>query len=252
MSINSAMTLTLLQRLRALTSFILVAAFCFATVLMKGLRRQCVVFLLGLCGVVSSANSIAAQADIRFNHLSRQQGLSQSFILSIAQDKNGFMWFGSQGGLNRFDGYEVKIFTRDESEGSLPGSMVRALLSDSQGRLWVGTENGGFSQYQFESETFTTYNTGNSQLPTNRIRSLHEDARGQIWVGTDGGGLWRFDPSLKEFYRATPKFADESIFSISSGNGGELWVGTRLGLFEVTSDHGLIPLSRPTSWRQNL
>jgi PAS domain S-box-containing protein len=240
-SINSAMTLTSLQRSRALTSFSFAAALYFAAALMNALRRRCAVFLLGFCGVVSSTSVIATQADIRFNHLSRQQGLSQSFILSVAQDKNGFMWFGSQAGLNRFDGYEVKIFRRDESEGSLPGSTVRALLSDSKGRLWVGTENGGFSQYQFESETFTTYNAENSQLPTNRIRSLHEDARGQIWVGTDGGGLWRFDPRLKEFHSATPKFEDESIFAIASGNGGELWVAMRSGLYEVTFNRGLIP-----------
>lgn len=243
MSINSAMILTSFSFAtafyRAAASYVAAASYIAAA--LKAIRRQSSVFLLGLCSVVCSASAMASQADIRFNHLSRQQGLSQSFILSVAQDKNGFMWFGSQGGLNRFDGYEVKIFTRDESEGSLPGSTVRALLSDSKGRLWVGTENGGFSQYQFESETFTTYNTENSQLPTNRIRSLHEDARGQIWIGTDGGGLWRFDPTLKEFYVATPKFADETIFAIASGNGGELWVGTRSGLFEVTSNRGLVP-----------
>jgi len=203
--------------------------------------RQGTAFVLGLCCAVCSIAAIASQTDIRFNHLSRQHGLSQSFILSVAQDKNGFMWFGSQGGLNRFDGYEVKVFTRDESQGSVPGNTIRALLSDSKGRLWVGTDNGGFAQYLFETETFTTYNTENSSLLTNRIRALHEDAHGQIWVGTDDGGLWRFDPILKEFFFATSKLSDESIVAIASGNDGELWVATRSGLFELSSDLGLIP-----------
>ncbi|MFT5560646.1 MAG: ligand-binding sensor domain-containing protein, partial [Litorivivens sp.] len=66
-------------------------------------------------------------------------------------------------------------------------------------------------------------------------------ALGQIWIGTDDGGLWRFDPTLKEFYFATPQFAEQAIFAIASGKDGELWAATRSGLFELSSDGGLTP-----------
>lgn len=181
-----------------------------------------------------------AAEKIRFNHLSRQQGLSQSFILSIAQDKHGYMWFGSQGGLNRFDGYEVKVFSADETDGALPDNSVRALLSDSKGRLWIGTDNGGFAQYNFKTESFTTYDSANSQLTTNRIRSIYEDAIGRIWVGTDGAGLWRFDPELKRFEPATASLRDASVWAMASGKKGNLWIGTRSGLFEKSADGSLV------------
>lgn len=187
---------------------------------------------------------VAAASDpepIRFNHLSREQGLSQSFILSVAQDKNGYMWFGSQGGLNRFDGYEVKVFTRSDALDTLPDNSIRALLSDSKGRLWIGTDNGGLSRYHFETESFTTYDSTNSELPTDRVRVIHEDSIGQIWVGTDGAGLWRFDPELKRFEAASSELSGTAVWAMSSGMKGELWLGTRKGLFRFALDKKLVP-----------
>ena len=88
--------------------------------------------------------SAALAEEIRFQHLSREQGLSQSFVLSMTQDEKGFMWFGTQNGLNRFDGYEVRVYNREQ--GGLPGDLIRSLLSDSRGRLWVGTDNDGIGR----------------------------------------------------------------------------------------------------------
>jgi len=198
-------------------------------------------WLLCACIVVLPVAATALDPKtIRFNHLSREQGLSQSFVLSVAQDKNGYMWFGSQGGLNRFDGYEVTVFTRSDAPDALPDNSIRALLADSKGRLWIGTGNGGLSRYHFETESFTTYDSTNSQLPTDRIRLLHEDSIGQIWVGTDGAGLWRFDPELEQFEVATAKLSDAMVWAMSSGMKGELWLGTLKGLFKLSLDKKLV------------
>ncbi|MFT5013673.1 MAG: PAS domain S-box-containing protein [Patiriisocius sp.] len=199
-------------------------------------------WMLSACIAVLPVSVAAADPEtIRFNHLSREQGLSQSFISSVVQDKNGYMWFGSQGGLNRFDGYEVTVFARSDAPDSLPDNSVRTLLADSKGRLWIGTDKGGLSRYHVQTESFTTYDSSNSELPTDRIRVLHEDSIGQIWVGTDGAGLWRFDPEMNRFEEANAKLSDAAVWSMSSGMKGELWLGTRKGLFRLTLDKKLVP-----------
>ena len=190
--------------------------------------------------LLTSGQLIAEQADIRFHQLSRQQGLSQSFVLTIAQDRQGFMWFGTQGGLNRFDGYEVRRFTRGDDPGSLPDNTVRTLLSDSKGRLWIGTDNGGLSRYHFDTQSFTTYNMGNSALPTDRIRVLHEDLNGQIWVGTDGAGLLKFDPD-SETFAAVAGYRDLSIWSLAKKIDGGMWIGSTTGLYQYNPATGISP-----------
>lgn len=191
--------------------------------------------------------TVAASPDIRFHQLSRQEGLSQSFVLTAAQDQQGFMWFGTQGGLNRFDGYEVKRFTRGEGASALPDNTIRDLLVDSEGRLWIGTENGGLSQYHFDSESFTTFNSQNSKLVTNRIRVLYEDTAGQIWVGTDGAGLWRFFPETGDFFQAL-KGSTLSVLSLSERQEGGLWLGSNDGLFLYENGVGIYPAFSKTAF----
>jgi PAS domain S-box-containing protein len=187
-----------------------------------------------LAGCLLIACAVAEAAGIRFQHLSREEGLSQSFVLSVAQDQEGFMWFGTQSGLNRFDGHEVRVFTQAEG---LPDNIVRSLLMDSRGRLWVGTDNGGVALYEPKTERFTTLNTENSGLPTNRVRTLFEDASGNILVGTDGAGVWRFDEELEDF-RSYVSFVEplsQSIWAFAETASGDLLIGTGHGVYRKTA-----------------
>ncbi len=179
--------------------------------------------------------SAALAEEIRFQHLSREQGLSQSFVLSMTQDQKGFMWFGTQNGLNRFDGYEVRVYNREQ--GGLPGDLIRSLLNDSRGRLWVGTDNGGIALYQPESETFRIFDSETSQLAINRIRTLYETSSGDLLVGTDGGGVWRLDANVGDFVQHTV-FGDgirDAIWALAEA-GDALLIGTGQGLYQQVAN----------------
>src|SRR5690606_37335574 len=92
---------------------------------------------------------ISAQpANYKFDQIGLEQGLSQSTVYAITQDKYGFMWFGTQDGLNRFDGYSFLIFKNNpDDSNSISNNNIKALLFDSRGALWIGTEGGGLDKY---------------------------------------------------------------------------------------------------------
>jgi PAS domain S-box-containing protein len=141
--------------------------------------------------------SAAGGKNIKFQHIAREQGLSQAFVTSILQDREGFMWFGTQEGLNRYDGYRFTTFThRTDDPGSLSHDTVKTLLEDRRGVLWVGTDGGGLSRFNPADSSFTHFRhdpDDPGSLSNDRVRALLEDHSGRLWVGTDGGGLSRLD-----------------------------------------------------------
>jgi ligand-binding sensor domain-containing protein len=125
-----------------------------------------------------------AQSDYMFFHLSLHNGLSDARVTAINQDKIGFMWFGTPNGLNRYDGYSIKVFYADKRNG-LPSNNIRAIFSDSKGRLWIGTDR-GLVQYNFSNEVFES--PANSGLPENTsVFCFAEDVNGNIYAGTENG-----------------------------------------------------------------
>ncbi len=83
-------------------------------------------------------------SDLKFEQISLEQGLSQSTVMAIVQDNQGFIWMGTQAGLNRYDGYSIKIFKHDQSDtNSISDNAIWSLLVDKDGNLWIGTEQGG-------------------------------------------------------------------------------------------------------------
>src|SRR5688572_18830491 len=137
---------------------------------------------LGLALAAGSAQ--AGQA--RFTRL--QPGLSQITVQAVLQDHVGFVWFGTEDGLNRYDGYAFAIFRHDTRRpDSLPDNIVSALYEDRQRRLWVGTQR-GLALFDRRSETF-------SPIPgvRERVTAMLEDPDGGLWIATEGQGLFRRD-----------------------------------------------------------
>lgn len=177
---------------------------------------------------------------IEFERISIEQGLSQSTIFCIVQDHKGFMWFGTEDGLNRFDGYEFKVFNSDvEKEGTIASNRVIALLVDKNHNLWAGTIGGGLNKFDYKTETFTQYRSNpldSTSLSNDRIMSLCEDPSGKIWVGTADGGLSLFDPEKETFkvFMNTPSnpnlLPDNVIRAILIDSYGDLWAGTNKGV----------------------
>ena len=134
----------------------------------------------------------------RFESISVAQGLSESVVHAIIQDRQGFLWFGTDDGLNRYDGYSFQIYRNDpDNSRSLAHNSIRALLEDRDGRVWIGLANSGINRLDPLTGEFTRYRFAGDD-PTsqgaNRVETLLQDSGGVIWAGTAGGGLLRYDP----------------------------------------------------------
>ncbi len=216
---------------------------------MRASRRSMLVTLLSLALLATSTIAHAVESrSVRFQHLSRDDGLSQAFVYDIVQDPRGFMWFGTQEGLNRWDGYTFTVFAHDPADAdSISDESIRTLLIDSNGALWVGTDSGGLSRYNHHDRSFTNYLHDPSDpesIADNRVRVVFEDTDGLIWVGTDGTGLDRFDPQTGKFEHfphdaANPdSVAGAHIWDILRDSRGVLWIATSNGLSRLDDETG--------------
>src|SRR5574341_387946 len=139
-----------------------------------------------------NSSSVNSEPRIGFDCISLEQGLSQSTIYCILQDRKGFLWLGTADGLNRYDGYTFKIYKTGPH--GLRNSMIRAIYEDRSGMLWIGTEGGGLHKFDPATERFTCYQFDPNDprsLSNNYVWSICEDHAGNLWIGTDGGGLSR-------------------------------------------------------------
>ena len=186
----------------------------------------------------------AGNRDIKFDHLSMDQGLSQNTVVCILQDSQGFMWFGSDEGLNRYDGYDFKTYYHDANDpGSLSQNRIKSLCEDRYGVLWIGTYGGGLNKFIPEEEKFTRYTSDPNNpgtLSDNSVISIYEDSSGILWIGTYSG-LNKFDRAKGKFtsYRPEKIDADDPdifitnwITSICEDSTGQFWIGTVKGLYK--------------------
>lgn len=149
--------------------------------------------LLFLFGIAFSYAVLCySQTNLRFRQYSLTEGLSQSCIYDILQDRQGFLWLGTQDGLNRFDGYHFRVFKHEpENPYSLPDSWVDALLEDDRGGIWVATRK-GVARFDPKTERFERFSPTQerSDIPSgNVVFALHRDKLGRLWIGSFNGGL---------------------------------------------------------------
>jgi signal transduction histidine kinase/ligand-binding sensor domain-containing protein len=191
----------------------------------------------------------AQDNDIRFDRLSAEDGLSQSAVNCMLQDSKGFMWFATEDGLNKYDGYNFTIFRHDPQDPtSLSDSFVRCIHEDPSGTIWVGTWNGGLDRLDPATGEFTHYrhnpDDANS-LSHDNVLCLYTDRAGTLWVGT-AAGLDRFDPRSGHFahYQHNPAddstLSDYAVVAIYQDSSNQLWVGTwNGGLNRLERETGL-------------
>lgn len=173
--------------------------------------------------VLVSHSALAQRAGlVSFQRVAIPEDVPAHLCSAIAQDARGFLWFGTQGGLVRYDGYEYRVFRSNPSDPkTLAGNYVRALLATRDGRLWVGTFSGGLSVFDPRTETFTRF----ASVPYDRVEGLAEDAEGGIWVATTAG-LDRLDPRTGRIEH----FLETAVRGLLIDRRGTLWAGTRDGL----------------------
>jgi len=173
--------------------------------------------------------------DIQFVRLSVAGESFQSKVASIAQDRYGFLWFGTDDGLYRYDGYSLKPYRRERGNpNSLSDDTVLVVYRDRAGILWVGTEFGGLERLDPASDTFTHYSHDRSNrgsLSENTVYCIYQDTGGTLWVGTSGG-LDRLDPASGTFvhYVHDPQdsgsLSSNFVLHIFEDRLGNLWAGT--------------------------
>jgi ligand-binding sensor domain-containing protein/signal transduction histidine kinase len=222
------------------------------------------VFFFGLAGAQSSPSPDAAgvsQArinpdpvrvrvvegdDVRFLRPSGIEGLSQNRVTRIVQDDQGFMWLATQHGVDRYDGYQFRMFKNDPHQtNSLCGVFMLSLFKDRSGNLWMGCEY-GLDRFDPATENFVHNPISSDKVPhlSDVVRHIYEDAKGMLWLST-GNGLCKLDPHSREttWYRHNANdrlsLPSDDIKSSGEDRHGVFWVATGEGLdaFDPNTNH---------------
>ncbi len=177
---------------------------------------------------------------MHFEQLTVADGLPDANVLSILQDRLGFLWIGTGRGVVRYDGHTMDVFDPDpENPHSVASGPISSLYEDEDGTLWIGTEQGGLCRFNRKSETFTcfVYAPDNlSSLASNAVERITGDRKGYVWVQTSGSGVNRVDPASNRIFRYRHDPANSSTLSGDATNdmivdrSGNVWVGTSTGL----------------------
>ncbi|CAM2066134.1 Diguanylate cyclase [Sulfidibacter corallicola] len=166
-----------------------------------------------------------------------EDGLSHATVYCILQDRHGFMWFGTQNGLNRYDGLHIVTYEHGSGrENALNANGVSDMVHDGNGGFWLGTWGGGLDWFDPGTETFVHHEhdpLDPTSLSHNEVQTLLRDSRGRLWIGTSSAGLNRYRPEDKSFDRMSghPGLDNARIWSLAEDARGSIWAGTDEGIF---------------------
>ncbi|OGG54945.1 MAG: hypothetical protein A3F84_06935, partial [Candidatus Handelsmanbacteria bacterium RIFCSPLOWO2_12_FULL_64_10] len=147
-------------------------------------------------------------------------GLADVNVYSIHQDRDGYLWFGTNGGgVSQYDGRDWLTFTNKDG---LVSNLVRTGFQDREGNLWFGTSGSGVSRY--DGRKFTNFTTKDG-LANNIVLSIFQDQEGNLWFGTDGGGVSRYNGQTWTTFTARDGLADDHVRSVFQDREGVLWFG---------------------------
>jgi ligand-binding sensor domain-containing protein/signal transduction histidine kinase len=174
-------------------------------------------------------------SNIRFEQISIEHGLSQSSVYSIFQDQKGFLWFGTEDGLNKYDGYSFTIYRHDPDDPySLSDNSVLSIHEDQLGVMWIGTYGRGLNRFDRENERFIRFRhnpSDPSSLSYDTVSAITSDSSGNLWVGTLNG-LDRLDAETGKFIHYKHDLEDpatishDTITALHWDDNGILWIGT--------------------------
>ncbi|HYG40456.1 MAG TPA: two-component regulator propeller domain-containing protein [Cytophagales bacterium] len=170
---------------------------------------------------------------IKFKHITSEEGLSQSHGMCILQDSEGFMWFGTHDGLNKWDGYKMTVYRNNPKDStSLSNNDIVSLFEDRDNNLWICTIN-GLNLFDRKKESFKSFKhdpSNDKSISSSNVRSVYEDKDGDLWVGTNGGGLNKFDKKETFTRFNSDEIGSNTFICFYEDKKDNLWIGTGNGL----------------------
>ncbi len=214
----------------------------------RGPARTLAALLLFALGAAAATH--ASPPDMLFTRLGADEGLSHGAVRAIVQDAEGFMWIGTEDGMDRYDGYELRHFFHQRGvPGSLPAGWISAMASDHTGRLWIGSVGSGVVWRDKADGSFRAPLSA-AGVPLvdagARIRALYVDRQNALWLATRDGGVDRVDLERGQTteYRHrdgdAQSLSDDSVFAIAESASGEIWIGGNSGLDALDPKSGHI------------
>ncbi len=221
--------------------------------------RKVVFLLLIFCGTTTFLFS--QHNNLRFDYLTLADGLSQSSVNCLLQDKQGFIWLGTQDGLNRYDGYSFSVFKNESSDStSISDNYIHALAQDNFGNIWAGTD-AGLNRLNLSNHQFERVQTKDVNISSTSVNSIFVDKKNQLWVATSTEGLFLFQLNasnavLKRIYqnqkaskRSLPNSTINVVFVDSKSR---VWIGTEKGALMLENSEAEFVFFNEKSTGQNI
>jgi signal transduction histidine kinase/ligand-binding sensor domain-containing protein len=198
--------------------------------------RIVILFFMQACSVLSFS-----QAGVpKFSHLTTNEGLYQNSVFAILKDHKGFMWFATDEGLHKYDGYKFTVYKHDpENTGSISNNWITDILEDTAHNLWVVSAS-GLDKFDRKKESFKHYRSVETQAV---YKTAFQDSKKRIWLSTTAG-FCLFDAAKGKFrfYKnndtGSNNLSQNYVYKITEDNYGELWIGTRNGLTRLNPETG--------------
>jgi ligand-binding sensor domain-containing protein/DNA-binding CsgD family transcriptional regulator len=180
----------------------------------------------GISGTILGQKTI-----FNFEQLTISTGLSHNTVYCTLQDKKGVMWFGTQNGLNRFDGLNFTVFPRHHNDETFRGTTIQCIFEDYLGNLWVGTQNKGINRRSPLNGKFinTCNQAALSVFCDAWVKVIAQDRQGYLWFGSIGKGLLRYHPITgfaRLYTSANSKLCSDNVFDVLEDELGQIWVAT--------------------------
>lgn len=187
-------------------------------------------------------NIIIYSQSVEFRNYSVQDGLSNNKVNCVLQDKTGFIWFGTEDGLNRFDGFEFKVFRLSSEKNSIVSKDIWSLYEDEDGNIWIGSKNGDVIKLDYLTQKFSSWKIEEITRNDNSVTAIYVDRKKNVWIGTYQQGLFKFDQSGEKngHWDYNPEkllgISNNFITSILEDKNGVLWISTYFGLNEFNPE----------------
>lgn len=210
-----------------------------------------VVLLLVSLAFVNAASARTFETQtMRFDRITVADGLAQSAVYAIEQDQSGFLWFATENGIDRYDGFTFKHYRHERGNpNALASDFVRDMDIAEDGSLWIATDGGGISRWDPATDQIATYRyvaDDPTSLSTDHIRTILAGNDGTVWIGTRDSGLDRLDIATNQVthYVSDPgdpgSLSSDEVYALALDGEGSLWIGAKSGLNQLDIGTGEI------------